>query len=334
MVNEPDEKADRLAIFLSAGVVIGDPSSLPGLADRIEREAVPKEGTPFNTQRTTGEKVDCALCGRQRNNFRGFVVTFVDGRRAIIGRDCGEKQLFDKGAWAEMAASAERRKVAALYAVRSAPTIAAIDKLLPVLDRCEDEVAFIGDFLRHVSDRLPGLGTALAAAASRDGTLSRPVESLITVAGHDGKEHQVTRSSTKVFAKLSTIAPFAPRGLAGLIAKIRRGLERAHSILGQEDVTLAQQGEAFQMLRTLRRDLRDAQAEAEKARHLLLPTFWENVAKWGRADPQRKGNYRLVRGEIIRHSDADFVFGELSLPDSRKYQLFSFGIALDMWPKL
>jgi hypothetical protein len=328
-----DEEAGRLSLYLNRGVVIGDPMALGGLSSRVEPDAVPIEGTPFDTQRTTGEKVDCALCGRHRNHFRGFVVTFADGRKAIIGRNCGEAQLFDQGAWAEMAARSERRKMVALYEVRAAPSLAKIDTLLPVLNRCEDEVAPIHELFSLVDDQLPALSRGIRAATKRNGELSREVVKTITVAGRDGNQRQVEDWQVKVFAVLPTLTPFNPGGLGGLVAKIRRALERVRLELEQEGLTLMQQGAAFQKLRTLGRDLRDAQSEAEKARLFLTPAFWENISKWANADQMRRGNYRVNRS-VIRHSDSEYHFGEVRLPPSDRYTLASFSKAERMWPKL
>jgi hypothetical protein len=328
-----DEEADRLSLYLDRGVVIGDPMALDGLSSRVECDALPVEGTPFDTQRTTGEKVDCALCGRRKNHFKGFVVTFADGRKAIIGRNCGEAQLFDQGAWAEMAAKSERRKMAALYDVRAAPTIAKVDALLSTLSRCEEEVAPIAELFTLVDDQLPALAGGIRDALKRNGELSREVLKTITVAGRDGNQRQVEDWQMKVYATLPTLAPFNSGGLGGLVAKIRRALEKVRLELEQEGLTLVQQGAAFQKLRTLGRDLRDAQIEAEKARLFLTSKFWEKVVKWGNANQGRRGNYRINRS-TIRHSDSDYLFGEVKLPSPEQYMLDSFSTAERMWPKL
>ena len=307
--------------------------AMPGLIASVDREAVPTDGIPFDTQRTTGEKVDCALCGRHRNHFKGFVVTFADGSKAIVGRNCGETQLFDKGAWAEMAARAERRKQSVLYEARSAPTIAAIDELIPVLRRCMTAVQPIDQLLSSVADELSDLFQGLSSAAKRDGELARNVAKKVSVVGKDGKLREVEDHRRKVFATIPTPLPFESKGLAAPLLKIKRGLETVRALLDQDGITLIQQSEAFRVLRTLGQDLREAQAEAEKARRFLSPDFWEAVAKWGRSDIFREGNYR-VSGSVIRHSDKDHVFGEVRLPPAGSYRLDAFVQARAKWPRL
>lgn len=332
-VDPEAEDADRLSLYLASGVVVGDPMSLPDLSPSVDRDVVPLDGVPFDTKRTTGEKVDCALCGRHRNHFKGFVVTFADGRKAIIGINCGEQQLFDKGAWAEMAASAERRKMVALYNARSAPAVAAIDKLLPILDRCGREVAPIDELLSNVASELPDLYRGMSEAAKREGNLTRIVEQKATVIGRDGKQREVTDRRSKIFVALPTVAPFENGGLKGRITKIVRGVERIRSTLDQEGLTLAQQGEAFRALRSFRQDLQYAQSEAEKARRLLSMSFWEAVAKWGQTDYYREGNFRVARS-TVRQSDKEYIYGEVRVPPADQYTLEAFVTAREMWPGL
>ena len=330
---EAHEEADRLEIFIASGEVIRDPMSLPDLSPIIDPHAVPVLGIPFDTKSTTGEKVDCALCGRHRNHFKGFVVTFDDGRKGIIGRNCGETQLFDQGAWKEMAASSERRKRKALYEARSAPTIAAIGKLIPFLNRCSDEVSVIDYFLSEVAKELPELYAGMNEAARSEGEMSRFERRLIPFVGRDGTMREKEDTQRKVFARLPTVTPFEKGGLADAIAAIHRGLEMVRSKLDQDEVTLAQQSEAFQALRSLGRDFRELETAAERARGFFSDTFWDGVTKWGRADKYREGNYRLVR-RSIRHSDKDHIFGEVRLPPEDAYALSAFTVVIDMWPRL
>lgn len=332
-IEQAQEDESRLAIYLKRGVVVADPSSLAGLSAEIEAEAIPSDGIPYDTKKTTGEKVDCALCKRRSNHHKGFVVTFEDGRRATIGIDCAEENLFASGAWEEMVAKAERRKQEVLYQERSAPTLARIDELLPILGRCEEAAKIVDSLVRELQFELPDLYEGINYAAMRDKRLKRDVARKITVIGIDGIERQVDDYYNKIFAVIPSRRPFEKGGLLGPVRAVSKSLIRVRSMLSEEGVTLVQQAEAFRRLRNLRRDLSEAYGECRDCEDFFSMNFWEDVCRWGRADEYREGNYRIKK-RLVRHSDSEGVFGELEIQHPKNYTLTCFVEADQIWPNL
>jgi hypothetical protein len=332
-VEQTQEDESRLAIYLKRGVVVADPSILPGLASEIEAEAVPSEGVPYDTKKTTGERVDCALCKRRNNHFKGFVVTFEDGRRATIGIVCAEENLFATGAWDEMVAKAERRKQAVLYEERLAPTLAKIDELMPILVRCEGTASIIDTLIGELHFELPDLYSGIIHAAMKDRALKRDVARKVTVIGVDGIQREVNQYSNRTFAVIPSRRPFENTGLRGPIRSVSKALIKVKALLSDENVTLIQQAEAFRKLRNLRRDLSEAYRDCRDCEEFLSMTFWDDVCKWGRADEHREGNYRIKK-RLVRHSDAEGVFGQVEIPDPKGYNLTCFVEADQIWPNL
>ena len=333
---DPQDEDDRYSIWRAAGAVIDDPTSVPGLSSRVEADAIPKSGVPFDTTKTTGVKVDCALCGRARNHNRGFVVTIEDDRRAIIGRNCGEEHLFAKGAWEDMAAASERRKYQVLYAARSAPTIAAIDRLIPLLHACQRGVATLDQFASLIGDELPELYDGIAGSAKHGGQLIRHIEKKVPQIGRDGELREGWTTERRAYVTVATIGPFVPGGIGVKLGQLSKSLQRVRALLDREGVTLQEQGAAFQSLRSLSQDFRQVQDDAEKAKAFLSHSLWEKVAKWAQADPDREGNYRLKqRGGrwILRHSEGDELIGEAEIPTESDLDLSALAAVRSEWPR-
>lgn len=319
------EKTSRRDIYIQAGALLYDPSALPDLSARVSREAVPVSGIPFDTKNTTGQKVDCALCGRKENHFRGFVVSFEDGCRAVIGRDCGERELFDQGAWKAMEAHSEQRMRQALHEARAAPAIDAIDKLSLLFDRCEASMKVLSVFLAEVSNALPELHDALTGQPGRGGELVR----------YD--------PARRVYATIPTLAPFKREKFGGALLRVRQGVQRAQKMLHQQaGLSLVQQAEAFRLLRTCERLFQDLHADAKSGMVYLTHPFWKGVAKWANAhparveQPSRYGTYH-VSHRFIRYDDGFDDGGatvEIALPGTLAYSLEPFEAAVASWPRL
>ena len=75
----------------------------------------------YDTSRTTGRRVRCGACAHHQWHNRGFVAELSDGRKALIGINCGEKHFGGDGQWQSMTAQLTRRQDQAYLATRIAP---------------------------------------------------------------------------------------------------------------------------------------------------------------------------------------------------------------------
>jgi hypothetical protein len=309
------EKTSRRQIYIEAGALIEDPTALPDLVARVGRDALPVSGIPFDTKQTIGRKVDCALCGRMANHYRGFVVTFENDSRAIIGKDCGERDLFDQGAWKAMEVAADRRQRQALYTARSAPTIEAVERLLPLLDLCEATLVVLTAFLARVSNELPELYQAVTGAYGKGGELV------------------LYNPNRRLYVTIPTFAPFKREAFGGLLARVRQGLQRACKMLDQQEgITLAEQEEAFRLIRESERHFQNVHANANAASAFATQAFWKGVAKWVNAGFYEVDLYQVSR-TVIRCDDEDDP-DEVPLPDPAAYTMNPFEAVRAAWPRL
>lgn len=68
-----------------------DPTALDNVVLELPpREEIPTVEFAYDTKDSTGRKVRCVHC-RYDNHNRGFVLRFKNGRRILVGKDCGKK---------------------------------------------------------------------------------------------------------------------------------------------------------------------------------------------------------------------------------------------------
>lgn len=330
---QADDRADRQSILLRAGLLVSDPMALSGLSPRVDEAAVPVSGTPYDTRDTTRAKVDCALCGHSRNHNLGFVVNFADGRRALIGIECAENSLFHPGAWAEMKAKSNRDQAQAVFDARAAPALKALEGLLPIVRSCVASVDVLEQLIADVCAELPDLYHGMAASARRDGVMVRTRMGMKIVTDRQGAPREVPTEIETEYARLPSVLPFTKDGLRRPVKKVLEGLEAAATGFKDPNLTLQQQQQLASRLRQLSNDLNAAHRDAQSCRGFFDMSLWEAIAKWGRGDPNRRGNYRLSR-RTVRHSDINEDFGEVEIPTVEHYDLSPFSKALDAWPVL
>lgn len=333
MSEEDVEQSDRRRIYLSAGVEISDPEALPGLSARIEPSAVPVSGVPFDTKFTTGQRVSCSLCGHRRNHFKGFVISFEDGRQAIVGIECGEKNLFADGAWQKMVNSSAAAKRKALFDARAAPAVAALKTVQRRLGDALSSIAPIEEFLGTVQDELPDLYEGLARAAKRGEPIRRQLTKPREVVGRDGEVHIEHLTYTKEFTTVPCPLLFSEGRVSGALRRLGTSLVRIEGNLLEPELSLEKQANAFKRLREVKANLMEIRRHLRGAERLYERSFWDKVAQWGRGDELRVGNYR-VTSRWVRHSSDDYIYGEVQIPSSSTIDLSAIEDALNSWPTL
>lgn len=332
-IEDEIELSSRAQIYADSGLAIDDPSKLQGLSTRIERDATPASAIEYNTRNTTGAKVDCAACGHVRNHYRGFVVSFADGRRALVGIECGEKDFFGPGAWEALSNRLAQQKRAVLYSHRSAPAVASIDNLVVLINEFRQNALVIEDFLSKIEEAFPDLWRGLVGAARTSASLMRDVRLPETDDNPSGFPERQPRYSQVVVVtfpcrELLTTSPLSAR--ADFIIK---QVQRVRSVLADQDATLPAQAKAFSTLRQLKSEMDDMIDMYERGRGFLAEDFWIKAAQWARADPHRDGNYKCKHGRL-RWTSSEYEDESVPIPGAQTAPPAVRKQINDTWPSL
>jgi hypothetical protein len=327
-----EEDQDRRQIYIESGLTVDDPTAVAGLLARVSKDAEPTSAVDYNTRRSVGRKVDCAACGHVRNHYRGFLVSFADGSRALIGIECGEREFFSGGAWARLSTELERRKEAALYERRAAPTVVALNAILRMIDDWAEHASRADQFLLDFRKLFPELWIGLSRAAHRDGRLVREIRKQVSEPGRDGQLVERTIYIDEAIATLPCPDALTDRRATLRLTRLGRELSSACRSLETERA-VKKQAEAFAVLRKARTSVIEAQTVYGLTLSQLSPEIWMKVATWARTDPGRQRNYRCNQRRFWR-SDAIGADRELRLVATDTFPRSPADAILAAWPQI
>ena len=327
------EEADRWRIWSREGIVISDPTTIPNRLERVPEGLEPQLAlSGYDTQRSTGRKVSCAACGHSRNHYHGFLVEFVDSSIALVGIECGER-YFGRGAWNALVARHEHAKRVALYSARSAPAIAKLAQILPLVAAWAESLAPFDDFLDELWTELPSLMGDLKVAAKSGATMTREVAVKVQKQDAQGRAVERTEWQLRRFGSLPAAELLIGNTLTASLSEAQRLLQQAAAALEREEPTLTAQQAAFGLINKARGLLQGASQNHERASDLLNPELWTTVCKWANADPLRQGNYRFKRGKL-KQSDASYDYGSVVVPAKIELPPSPWKEITSLWPHL
>lgn len=118
--------ADEL---LGMAMVIADPETLDNLLPAVpDTDEVPEVEARYDTIRSGTGPVRCRHCKKNAaNHWRGFVLAYRDGRRILIGKNCGKKQF--KQNWANVQRAFDAAMDQRYYLLRKQAALGAAPQL-------------------------------------------------------------------------------------------------------------------------------------------------------------------------------------------------------------
>lgn len=309
------EEQSRRQIYVEAGLTIEDPTAIPDLLERVVPTATPSHAIDYNTKLTIGRKIDCAACGHKRNHYKGFLVTFQNGDRALVGIECGEKEFFGPGAWERMANQLDQQKRAVLYEKRSAPAAAALERVLIHLATLSAVAHQVDELLSDFAAEFPELWEGFENATKREGKLIQTTVRAKDIVERSGLGREVRTVEEVVIAQLPCSEIIGAQTMSGRISLVSTRVRLIQKSLTGASVTMVQQAQAFNDIRQCRVQLDEVLRLYDRSLGYFAWGFWEGVAKWGRTAPKRAGNYKCKNGRFRLVADTAEE-GYLKLPST------------------
>lgn len=324
---DSSDEADRHSIYVARGLAIDDPTKESGLLSRVSADMIPVAAVEYNTKLTSGDKVDCAACGHPQNHYKGFLLTFESGERTTVGNECGKRDFFRAGTWGKLLSQHERNKKAALYEARQLPVVEAIRATRVKVEDWSKRAVPLAEFLQDFRTLFPNLSEKLHGSRKNDRKLTRITSRTVLTLNAGGERNMYEE---ELVASLPCPEAFAPGFPNKQFRTIYSGLDHAEVVIGQESTSHPKLESAYASLRRLKGEVRDLHVFYDRARALSNPELWKAIAKWGRTDPTRAGNYQW-NGKKFRYSDAEYIY-EIQPLKPHEVPAVALGDILAEWP--
>jgi hypothetical protein len=287
-------------------------------------DEVPEIEFTYDTTFSGMGMVRCVRCKKKaRNHNKGFVLQFLDGRRMLIGKDCGEKLYgatfhFVKADFTE----AVNRKEALVHRASVLKNKTTICDLFDALAGAECWRTY-SDVKRDFNSSMSELSADLAKAVARqDGALSseQKVRDTLAEAEYEtrtGRKTKIFRTVVSTAWHLQGQSFFAPKPLPNkLVLDLVRRAKAAVWKLGDPAPSTSELRQFFGGIRNIVEELKAQCSRVDDLVHVFSPTQIAAISDWLQSRSlgslQREGN-RLFRanksGVRVKYRD-DRWYGE------------------------
>jgi hypothetical protein len=292
---------------------VADPESLPNLlAEEPLIDEIPEIEFEYDTLLTGGKKLRCVHCKKTaRNHNRGFVLQYADGRRMLIGKDCGQKLYGAEWGGIEHDFKAIKSRRALLEQRQAILTARA--QAIPLIEQIAGAPCweFYWKHRRSFVHAFPDLAGSLGQIVNRnDGALMAEQRVRDELGEAEYKERtgrdrqplfknvqvEVGRVSGKAFFQLG---PYPGKEIEDLT---RRLISALH-VLGNDD---AKSNHDLKMMFVgIRGIITRLTEDAERCDSIASALSVENlgsIARW--LTVMREGKYAVKGGQFLRHDAA------------------------------
>lgn len=309
-MQEKDAAQEWAYLQLEAGLMILDPSTQDGLVERIPEGVIPEK--PLNSYDTKlssdGEKMNCAQCGHRRNHYRGITVLLSDGSKALVGRNCGEKD-FGRDIWGQLESDLEYRQNLVFYEARIKPYEQELSSILDGLEVWLEVAEVVDNFFTKLRKAMPNLYKALRRDAWASGELTYARTVRKTVVGRDGEPQTRNEEVIERLGPVPAATYFRNKPLRTRLFAAGRQIKE---VLDRIDKTKGQNGlnEMRSVSRErveIRREFRDIRDQHHSCFEILDLENRQRVVNWANAGLDDVGKMQSSHSQLIERDDYNSI---------------------------